>query len=165
MHRLYEVTMNRRILWCLIAIVAGCSGTMSVIDKKRFGKGTALVYATDPGRAWLTAEMVLRKSGAGALEEDLDKGRILTTYAGGTSSGTFSTSVGVFVEPAQGGTKVTCATSSVPPGFHMTEGTFHTLFSRALGLSGAQPPPETGVPPCGKDDDCDHGICFEHGCR
>jgi hypothetical protein len=157
--------MNRLLPWCLIAIIAGCSGTMSVLDKKRFGGGTALIYSTDPGRAWLTAETVLRKSGAGALEENRDKGRILTTFAGGTSSGTFTTSLGVFVEAAQGGTKVTCATSSVPPGFHMTEGAFHALFSKALGLRGVQPPPETGVAPCGKDDDCERGICFEHGCR
>jgi hypothetical protein len=133
-----------------------------VINKQKRGDATAKVYPIDNERAWTLAEEVLRSSGAGALEEHRDKRMILTTYVSGTGqTGPMTTYLGVFLEPAEAGTKVTCAVSRGPTDFQMTESRFHALFAEAL-----EPPrPAGALIPCGHTTDCERGTCIEGFCR
>jgi hypothetical protein len=164
--------LQRAILVVLCLLAACRTPSMgNVFAQKSRGEGAVRVYPIDPKQAWDIAVHVYRWEGAGTIEEHRDDGFMLTTifrpYSG--SQGGQTTYTGAWIEPAPGGTKVTC----VADGLGLTQDRFHDRFAQALALvqqgkplpSEAPPPPAEQLPRCERDSDCILGVCVEGRCR
>ncbi len=128
--------------------VSGCGRVSDVSKAHAQGRGSTVSYAVSADRAWEVAQDILKKAGAGKIEEHRDQGYMLTTTKGGGGI-SFGTHVGVWIEPGEAGqTKVTAVTKqklSAAKG-PLTEGSFHNQFAQALADPGAPTAPsETAV--------------------
>lgn len=129
---------------------AACGGNMTnVLKEKQDGAASAEVYPVSADRAWQISETILRWEGAGPIEEHRDGRYMLTTIhnpAAGSGQDP-NVYVGIWIEPAHDGVKVSCAVSgpSLFSPFH--EPDFHARFHQALTyVENAQPLPITAPP-------------------
>ncbi|HYV67986.1 MAG TPA: hypothetical protein VE964_17225, partial [Myxococcales bacterium] len=135
-----------------------------VFGKKSQAGGVSRVYPVDQKQAWDIAARAFRWEGAGKIEEHREDGFQLTTIVKGAST----SYAGAWIEPAQGGSKVTC----VVDGDALLEQRFHDRFAQALSLlkqggplPDVAPPLPEGLSRCASDTDCDVGTCVEGRCR
>lgn len=121
----------------LVMLIGGCATMGDVLKAKQDGsEGTSRVYPVSTSEAWKISKTVLRWEGADAIEENHEKGYMLTSS--GANFVTMGTLMGVWVEPIdKNRTLVTIITKRKMQTnlfTTLTESTFHQRFQQALSI-------------------------------